>query len=214
MTRRQKVLLAATAGTATGLALWWRYAARQRQLPCPARFAGVFDNAFARWIPPSPDKLELAPGLKVLDAGCGPGRLTLPAARAVGEEGLVVALDLQPAMLRLVRERLAGTGLANVRLAAGNLERPPLRADTFDRAILVTVLGEVPDRAAALRGIYDALAPGGILSVTEILPDPHYQRRGTLLRLAAEAGFQLHREYGGFAHYTLNLRKPDGMMDA
>jgi len=41
--------------------------------------------------------------------------------------------------------------------------------------VLVTVLGEVPDREAALREIFDALKPGGILSVTEIIFDPHFQ---------------------------------------
>ena len=59
------------------------------------------------------------------------------------------------------------------------------RANNFDRALLVTVLGEIPDRDAALRAIFDALKPGGILSITEILRDPHYQRRTTVLRLAA-----------------------------
>ena len=212
MTRRQKVLLAAAAGTATGLALWWRYAARHRSLPCPVALAGLLDHPFSRWLPPSLDKLELAPGLKVLDAGCGPGRLTLPAARAVGPEGVVVALDLQPGMLRRLEQRLGRAGIANVRPVFADLTRPPLRDNTFDRALLVTVLGEIPDRDAALGAIFDALKPGGILSITEILGDPHYQRRPTVLRLAAAAGFEVHREYSGLAQYTMNLRKPDDII--
>lgn len=212
MTRRQKVFLAAAAGAATGLALWWRYAARRRSLPCPAAFAGLLDHPFSRWIPPSLDKLEFAPGLKVLDAGCGPGRLTLPAARAVGPDGLVVALDLQPGMLRRLEQRLARAGIANVRPLLADLARSPLRLNTFDRALLVTALGEIPDRDAALDAIHDALKPGGILSITEILPDPHYQRRATVLSLAAAAGFEVHREYPGLGHYTLNLRKPDDII--
>ena len=38
--------------------------------------------------------LGLAPGMKVLDAGCGPGRLTLPLAKTVGPQGEVLALDI------------------------------------------------------------------------------------------------------------------------
>ena len=209
MTRRQKVFLAAAAGTATGLALWWRYAARRRSLPCPASLAGLLDHPFSHLVPPSLDKLELAPGLKVLDAGCGPGRLTLPVARAVAPGGIVVALDLQPGMLRRLEQRIEHAGIANVHPLLADLTRPPLPANNFDRALLVTVLGEIPDRAAALGAIFDALKPGGILSITEILPDPHYQRRTTVLRLAAEAGFELDREYSGLGHFTVNLRKPD-----
>ncbi len=212
MTRRKKVILAATAGTVTGLALWWRYAARRRPLPCPASFAGVLDNALAPWIPPSLGRLELAPGMKVLDAGCGPGRLSLPMARAVGPDGSVTAVDLQPGMLQRLQKHLAGSGLANVHPILGDLTRLPLPADTFDRAVLVTVLGEIPDREAALRAIFRALKPGGVLSITEILPDPHYQRRAVVRGLAAAAGFRPGREYSGFGNYTMNLRKPDDMM--
>ncbi len=212
MTRRQKVFLAAAAGAATGLALWWRYAARRRALPCPAAFAGILDHRFGHWIPPSLDKLELVPGLKVLDAGCGPGRLTLPVARAVGPEGEVVALDLQPGMIRRLEQRLARAGISNVRPLLADLTQPPLPANGFDRALLVTVLGEIPDREAALRAIFDALKPGGILSITEVLPDPHYQRRATVLSLAAAAGFEVGREYSGLGHYTMNLRKPDDII--
>ncbi len=212
MTRRQKILLAAGAGAATGLTLWWRYAARRRSMPCPVALAGLLEHPISRWIPPSLDKLELAPGLKVLDAGCGPGRLTLAAARAVGSDGLVVALDLQPGMLRRLEHRRAHAGIANVRPVLADLARSPLRLNFFDRALLVTVLGEIPDREATLDAIYDALKPGGILSITEALPDPHYQRRGAVVRLAAAAGFEVHREYSGLGHYTVNLRKPDDMI--
>jgi ubiquinone/menaquinone biosynthesis C-methylase UbiE len=41
------------------------------------------------------ERLDLGPGMRVLDAGCGPGRLTIPLAKAVGAGGEVVALDGQ-----------------------------------------------------------------------------------------------------------------------
>lgn len=50
--------------------------------------------------------------MRVLDAGCGPGRLTIPLARQVGPTGEVVALDVQQGMLKRVRKNAARGGHA------------------------------------------------------------------------------------------------------
>jgi len=81
----------------------------------------------------------------------------------------------------------------------------PEDRNRFDRAVLVTVLGEIPDREAALREIFDALKPGGMLSVTEVIFDPHFQPRPTVARLARSVGF---REQAYRVAFTLNLEKP------
>lgn len=70
-----------------------------------------------------------------------------------------------------------------------------MRAIFFDRAWLVTVLGEVPAREAALREVYKALKLGGVLSIAEVIPDPHYQNQSTVRRLAEGAGFRFDRLY-------------------
>ena len=121
------------------------------------------------------ERAGVRPGMCVLDAGCGPGRVTLPAAARVGPSGRVIALDLQPAMLTRLGARLATAGVANVEPFAAGLGEGRLGDDRFDVVLLVTVLGEIPDKVAALREIVRALRPGGVLSVTEVLPDPHYQ---------------------------------------
>lgn len=208
MHSRTKVLLAAGAGAAVGAGLVVLVAARRRPLPCPAWAAGFLDNPFSRFTPPPLERLELAPGMRVLDVGSGPGRLSIPAAAAVGPEGEVVALDIQPAMLRKLERRAASRCVLNIRPVLGDIASIPPGDGVFDRAVLVTVLGEIPDRAAALRHIFTALKPGGMLSVTEILPDPHYQNRTTVLRLAQDAGFRLRREYGNRFAFTLNFERP------
>jgi SAM-dependent methyltransferase len=71
----------------------------------------------------------------------------------------------------------------------------------------VSVLGEIPDRETALQEIFDSLKPGGILSVTEIIFDPHFQRRSTVARLATQAGFQEYAFFGSWYAYRLNLQK-------
>jgi ubiquinone/menaquinone biosynthesis C-methylase UbiE len=146
--------------------------------------------------------------MRVLDVGCGPGRLTIPVATAVGPEGELVALDMQPGMLRRLERRVASAGIANIRPRLGDITKDSVAPASFDRALLVMVLGEIPDREAALSSIFQALKPGGVLSVTEIFPDPHYQTRKTVRRLAEAAGFRLRSLHGGVLSFTMNLAKP------
>lgn len=194
------------------ISLVWRWASRRYALPCPSAWAGLLDNPLMDRVAGTQttlDHIGLRPGEKGLDIGCGPGRLTLPAARRVGLDGSIVALDVQPDMLTYVQHHAAREGLANIsfRLAdiAGNKNLP--EANEFDRAWLVTVLGEIPNRLAALRNIYYLLKPGAILSITEILGDPHYQRRQAVLELAQEAGFAPTEYWGSPLSYTQNFIK-------
>ncbi len=78
----------------------------------------------------------------------------------------------------------------------------------FDRAVLVTVLGEISDQQAALQEIFAALRPGGILSVTEVVFDPHFQGRTKVTRLAEAVGFQEKAFHGNRISFTLHLEKP------
>src|ERR671915_14848 len=100
-----KMLLYTLAGI--GIAALLRQ--RRRPIPHPPRLTFLFEN---RLVGPTVgpgrqiSRLDLAPGMRVLDAGCGPGRLTIPLARAVGTGGEVVALDGQGAMLAKLEERL------------------------------------------------------------------------------------------------------------
>lgn len=194
-----------------GVSLWWRCAARRRSLPCPAWLAWLLENPVTDRLRSRHPRLEILavkPGMRVIDVGCGPGRLTIPVARQVGPEGEVVALDMQPEMLGKLEKRIAASGLNNIRAVLGGIGQTEIDRDAFDLALLVTVLGEIPDREAALRGIYGSLKPGGILSVTEIFPDPHYQTRATVRTLAEDAGFRVEREYGNWWSFTMNFVKP------
>ena len=74
--------------------------------------------------------------------------------------------------------------------------------------LLVTVIGEIPDRKTALTQIFDSLETGGLLSVTEVIADPHFQRRGSVARAATEVGFVEREFFGNSISYTLNFEKP------
>jgi ubiquinone/menaquinone biosynthesis C-methylase UbiE len=198
-------------GVYVGAHLWWRYASRRRHLPCPVWLSWLLTNPLRPGDGGSAsllNRLDLKPGMRVLDVGCGPGRVSIPAAQRVGPEGQVVALDVQAGMLQKLQQRAAARGVANIRTILGPIEEAALEADSCDRAMLVWVLGEVPDRAAALRQIFAALKPGGLLSITESLTDPHYQRVATVLRLAEAAGFCRGAYYKSCLGYTIHFMKP------
>jgi len=190
----------------------WRLVSRRQSLPCPVwlRWLVELDNPFTRTNRAAVilQHLKLQPGMLVLDAGCGPGRLSIPAARRVGEHGMVVALDIQSGMLARAREKAQQAGVGNIEFVEAGLGEGKLGQNRFDCALLVTVLGEIPDRAAALSEIFAALKPGGVLSITEIIFDPHFQRRRTVTQLATAAGFAEKQFFGNRIAYTMHFNKP------
>jgi len=189
----------------------WQLASRRFSLPCPVwlRWMVELDNPFTRTNRAAAiiEHLDPRPGMAVLDLGCGPGRLAIPLAGRVGHDGRVVAVDLQAGMLDRVRHKAKAAGAENIELLHAGAGEGKLERGRFDRALLVTVLGEIPDRLAALKEVFEALKPGGLLVVTEVIFDPHFQRRSTIRRLATEAGFRLRAIHGNRIAYTMVLER-------
>jgi ubiquinone/menaquinone biosynthesis C-methylase UbiE len=111
-------------------------------------------------------------------------------------------------MLQRLDNRAQARKLRNIRLVLGKAGSGLLARDYFDRALLVTVLGEIPAPLAALREIYLALKPGGFLTVTEMIPDPHYQTKAVVERMAVETGFQTSLGSSSKLGYSMRLYKP------
>lgn len=191
---------------------FWHIGSRRFELPCPVwlRWMVELDNPFTKTCRAQTiiEHLGIESGMTVLDAGCGPGRLTIPIARQVGEHGCVVAMDIQEGMLARTKQKALAESLSNIDYLRAGLGQGALGSNRFDAAVLVTVLGEIPDRIGALREIYSALKIGGILSVTETVFDPHFQRRGTVSRLAGEAGLVPTESFGNRMSFTMHFQKP------
>jgi ubiquinone/menaquinone biosynthesis C-methylase UbiE len=172
----------------------------------------LLENPFARrrTYTPMLERLALSPGLHVLDVGCGSGRLSIPIARLVLPGGEVVGVDIQEGMLWMARERAQKSGLANLTFRRAGAGEGLLEPGRYDRALMVTVLGEIPRQAEALHEVRNALKPGGFFSITEFLPDLHYQPVGTVRRLAHAAGFRELAYFGNVLGYTLNLERLPG----
>jgi ubiquinone/menaquinone biosynthesis C-methylase UbiE len=190
----------------------WRLSSRRQSLLCPTWLGWlveldnpIFRNNSARAIV---QHLDLQPGMKVLDFGCGPGRLTIPVAKQIGPKGEVIAYDVQPGMLQRTQEKAQTAKLGNIRYIQAESGTKQLGRNHYDRALLVTVLGEIPDRAAALSETFAALKPGGLLSITEVIADPHFQRQSTVRQLAVAAGFKERSCFGHRLSYTLHFEKP------
>ena len=97
--------------------------------------------------------LELRPGARVLDLGCGPGTLTPDLAAAAGPRGRVIGVDLAEGMLALAA-RLAP-------VARMDIERLGLRDEAFDAVACGHTLHLCPDLGAALAEVARVLRPGG-----------------------------------------------------
>ena len=189
---------------------------RQRRWPMmhPPRLTFLFENRLVNaFVGPERliHRLDLASGMRVLDAGCGPGRLTIPLARAVGPGGEVVALDGQREMLAKLERRLRAEGIRNVRPVRAVLGEGAIGEGGFDRIVLAMVFGETRDRRGTARELYRMLKPGGVLSVTEIFGDPDHRRPATVRRELEAAGFRLAKSFGGFPAFTLNFEKPKNL---
>jgi SAM-dependent methyltransferase len=189
----------------------WRYASRRWSLPCPTIFAGAVDGRMANRLSATTatlDRMGLRPGMTVVEIGPGPGRLLVPAARRVLPGGKAIGVELQQGMLDKLRRKLAVDDPGNVELICGDATQRLLQPQGADVVYLCTVLGEIPDRRTALQHCFDALRPGGRLSITEIIMDPHYQTVAKVRALVAELGFEFEDISSNWRMYTANFRRP------
>jgi len=182
--------------------------------PAPAFIGRFLDSNLRRWVQP-PDKLiersGIKPGMTVIDLGCGSGAFITFVAKVVGEQGRVYAVDIQPAMLQQLERKLfksENQDVRNIELKEASAYELPFEDGALDLVYMVTVLQEIPDRGKALREISRVLKPGGILAVTEFLPDPDYPWRSTVIKICQREGFVLDASLGNLWNYTVRFKKP------
>jgi SAM-dependent methyltransferase len=195
--RARTFFLLAGLGTLAG-AIWWR----KNPSACP------YSQKF--WVEaPHPiitvDRLRRVlaprPGERILEIGPGTGFYTLDMAEWVGPEGKVEIFDIQQEFLDHTMRRAQERGLSNVVPTQGDATDLPYQDDAFDAVALTTVLGEIPDRAAALREIERVLRPGGRLVVGELFGDPHFTTFGSLQGQCDDVALRLEERSGNWFGY-------------
>ena len=203
--------------TILGVLLVWQVVIRlfrkRYHFPAPAFIGRFLDSDIRREMQP-PDKLiersGIKQGMRVLEVGCGSGAFVTSVARVVGKTGKVYALDIQPAMLRQLKVKLTkpeNQDIKNIKLILGSAYKLPFEDNSIDLVYMVTVLQEIPDKQKALKEAGRVLKPGGVLAVTEFLPDPDYPLKSTTIKIGEEAGFILDKVLGNFWNYTVRFVK-------
>lgn len=126
----------------------------------PAEAAGIM---MARTLANSHPALLglLAPGMSVLDVGCGPGALTAEIARRVAP-GHVVGMDVNPEMVRAAEEANPPSEIANLVSYTGDVRESGWDGE-FDLANAARVLQWIPNPAAAVERMARAVRPGGLV---------------------------------------------------
>jgi ubiquinone/menaquinone biosynthesis C-methylase UbiE len=110
----------------------------------------------------------LAPGLRVLDVGCGVGDVSLLAAALVGRDGLVVGVDRSHDFVATARERAADLALTQLSFLERNLMTLSFD-EPFDAVIGRRILMHLPDPVGAVRSLARLVRPGGIVAFAELV---------------------------------------------
>ena len=150
------------------------------------------------------------PGASIADVGAGEGFLTVRLSPAVGRNGTVYAVDVDPKITDGLRQRVAAAGLANVKVIVGGEDDPHLPAGSLDGGLILNAYHEMPHGVVMLTRIREALKPDGRLVLCEPVPrtpgqsrkaqmDDHVLDPELIIGDLRAAGFEVVSRQDGFA---------------
>jgi arsenite methyltransferase len=146
--------------------------------------------------------LGLRPGDRVADIGAGGGYFTYRLATAVGSEGVVFAVDTDPAMLRIVSDGAVEDGFANIVTIQATEGLPDL-PEAVDLAFFSNSYHHLPDHEWYFAALAALLRPGGRVAILESRGDGlfarifgHATRPDVIQSEMAAAGYRLRAEHG------------------
>lgn len=163
-------------------------------------------------------EMGVGPGAHVADLGAGGGYFTTRLAKAVGAQGRVYAVDVNPVTLRELREGLP-KDLTNIEIVRAEEDDPKLPVGQLDAVLVVNAYHEFHEYAAVLARVREALKPGGRLVLVEPTPQrvedttraAQTKRHELAIEFAVadvtQAGFEIVKQEPGF------VKRPPHQMD-
>lgn len=175
-----------------------------------AQNASAFKQAYARR---TFELLDLRPGLRVLDAGCGVGLDAVWMAELVSPGGEVIGLDYSATMVDEARRRHDDAGLP-VTFVQGDLAALPFDGCWFDRCRADRAFQHLADPRRALDELVRVLTPGGRVLVvdpdheTQVIDTPYKDVTWRFLAWRSDTLAQ-----GGIAHQLYGWYREVGLVD-
>lgn len=151
------------------------------------------------------DLLGIVQGKSVADIGAGSGWFTVRAAKRVGENGAVYAIDINPEAIHYIDQRAQKEKLANVKATLSQPDDPGLPGNSVDAVLMLKTYHEVAHPVTLLRNLRPALRSGARIGIIDRNGngEDHGVSREVVIREAKEAGYTLVNQY--------DFVKPDKM---
>ncbi len=135
------------------------------------------------------NNLNIQPGARVADFGCGSGYFTILLAKAVGEDGLITAVDVLETALGTVKSKAQPEGLFNISYIRANLEvwgSTKLDENSQDVVLLANILFQSQQKENIIKESRRVLKPQGELVIIDWLPDSAFGPAGAGWKLGPE----------------------------
>jgi ubiquinone/menaquinone biosynthesis C-methylase UbiE len=142
---------------------------KDRNRVCPVEIAGSLDSKIRRWLQNPVKILEpyVKKGITALDIGCGPGFFSVAIAGLVGENGKVIAADLQEGMLQKLNQKIKGTELEK-RIILHKCEKDKIGfAGKVDFILAFYMVHEVPNQENFFQELKSLLNENGTIFIVE-----------------------------------------------
>ncbi len=151
------------------------------------------------------DLLGIKAGTAVADIGAGSGWFTVRAARRVGNQGIVYAIEINSDYIRHLKRRAKKENLPNIRTVLGQPGDPRLARASVDAVLLLKTYHEIGEPVPLLRAVRAAMRPGARLGVIDRngIGTDHGLNAEVVIKEAREAGFALVEQH--------DFVKADGM---
>lgn len=188
-----------------------RFRRSRSAIPIPSFLTTLIDHPLRHRFVQPPEETSrrhgIQPGMRVLEVGPGRGTYSIAAAKAAGENGQVVAIDIEPRLVDRLKRRTFKEGVINLEVQVGDACNLNFDKEEFDLVFMIAVFGEIPHPDRALREFHRVLRWGGILAISELLPDPDYVPAEKLIRVVTANGFRVSEKVGNRFYYTLLSEK-------